>query len=317
VTIAARRYDPAEWRRWDAFVEASNNGHFMHRRGYMDYHADRFDDCSLLFERGNSLVAVLPAHRRGDDLVSHDGLPFAGLLTRQRTHLAAVEKVASALLAFMASQGLRRLVYRPVPFPYHRAPAEEDQWALERLGARVIDVKVGSLLPRRDAPPLRKERRRYARRAQRSGVRIGRSKDFGAFMELLADFLHWRHGATPVHTREEMELLASRFPEEICLYTAEREGELLGGRILYRAKRCSRLQYIATSREGMALGVGDALYAHLLELDVGPWLDLGLSMDPTSGEVNGTLLAYKESIGARAMLRRTWELSLAGERPPR
>jgi len=317
VTIAARRYERAERRRWDEFVEASNNGHFMHRRAYMDYHADRFDDCSLLFERGGSLLAVLPAHRRGDALVSHDGLPFAGLLTRQRAHLASVEEVASALLTFMASEGLRRLVYRPVPFPYHRTPAEEDQWVLERLGARVSDVKLGSILACRDAPPVRKERRRQARLAQRCGVRIGRSKDFGAFMELLADFLHWRYGATPVHTREEMELLASRFPEEICLYTAEREGVLLGGLILYHAERCSRLQYIATSRQGRALRAGDALYAHVLGLDVGPWIDLGHSMDPISGEVNRTLLDYKESFAARALLRRTWELSLAGEGPAR
>jgi hypothetical protein len=40
-------------------------------------------------------------------------------------------------------------------------------------------------------------------------------------------------------------------------------------------------------------------------------------MDPTSGEVNTTLLAYKESIGARALLRRTWELSLPAEEPAR
>ena len=185
MAVLARRYDPAEWRRWDEFVEASNNGHFMHRRGYMEYHADRFDDFSLLFERGQALVAVLPAHRRGDVLVSHDGLPFAGLLTRQRSRLATLEEIAGALLAFMECEGLHRLVYRPVPFPYHRAPAEEDQWTLERLGARITDVKVGSLLPRRDAPSLRKERRRAARLAQRSGVRVGRSKDFGAFMELL------------------------------------------------------------------------------------------------------------------------------------
>jgi hypothetical protein len=317
VTIAVRRYARAERRRWDEFVEASNNGHFMHRRAYMDYHADRFDDCSLLFERGRSLLAVLPAHRRGDDLVSHDGLPFAGLLTRQRAHLETVEEVASALLAFMASEGLRRLVYRPVPFPYHRAPAEEDQWALERLGARVTDVKLGSLLARLDAPAVRRERWRHARLAQRSGVRIGRSKDFGGFMELLADFLHWRYGATPVHTREEMELLASRFPEEICLYAAEREGELLGGLILYRAERCSRVQYVASSRQGRALRSGDALHAHLFGLDVGHWIDFGHSMDPISGEVNRTLLTYKESLDARALMRRTWELSLAGGGPAR
>jgi hypothetical protein len=114
-----------------------------------------------------------------------------------------------------------------------------------------------------------------------------------------------------------MELLASRFPDEICLYAAERGAELLGGLVLYHAKQCSRLQYVATSREARTLGVGDALYAHVLGLELGPWLDFGHSMDPTSGQVNRTLLAYKESVGARVLLRRTWELSLAARRPAR
>ncbi len=33
---------------WDAFVQASKNGTFLLQRNFMDYHSDRFFDCSLL-----------------------------------------------------------------------------------------------------------------------------------------------------------------------------------------------------------------------------------------------------------------------------
>ncbi|MBQ3777207.1 MAG: hypothetical protein II835_03825 [Fibrobacter sp.] len=61
---------------WDAFVEMSKNGTFLLKRNFMDYHSDRFFDCSLLIYSGISpdgefkekglttkdLVAVFPAN---------------------------------------------------------------------------------------------------------------------------------------------------------------------------------------------------------------------------------------------------------------
>lgn len=43
------RYTPALKAEWDAAVEASRNGTFLFRRDYLEYHADRFPDCSYLF----------------------------------------------------------------------------------------------------------------------------------------------------------------------------------------------------------------------------------------------------------------------------
>ena len=42
------RYAPESAGIWDAFVRSSRNATFLHERGYMDYHADRFQDHSLL-----------------------------------------------------------------------------------------------------------------------------------------------------------------------------------------------------------------------------------------------------------------------------
>ena len=61
---------------WDAFIEMSKNGTFLLKRGFMDYHSDRFFDCSIFIYAGISpdgefkekslttkdLVAVFPAN---------------------------------------------------------------------------------------------------------------------------------------------------------------------------------------------------------------------------------------------------------------
>ena len=46
-----RRYTPEKADEWNRFVAQSKNGTFLFDRRYMDYHADRFQDHSLMFYR--------------------------------------------------------------------------------------------------------------------------------------------------------------------------------------------------------------------------------------------------------------------------
>ena len=60
-------YTPERKEEWDAFVRTSRNGTFLLLRDYMDYHADRFTDCSLMFYREGKLMALLPANLRKEE----------------------------------------------------------------------------------------------------------------------------------------------------------------------------------------------------------------------------------------------------------
>ena len=53
----------------------------MFERGFMDYHADRFTDFSLMFYEDNKLVALLPASIHGDEIRSHGGLTYGGIIS--------------------------------------------------------------------------------------------------------------------------------------------------------------------------------------------------------------------------------------------
>jgi hypothetical protein len=75
-TYTIQRYTPALRDTWDAFISASRNGTFLLQRGFMDYHADRFTDHSLLFFRDEKLIALLPAEEREGTLTSHGGLTY-------------------------------------------------------------------------------------------------------------------------------------------------------------------------------------------------------------------------------------------------
>jgi hypothetical protein len=218
--------------------------------------------------------------------------------------------VFDALDGFARGAGLTSLRYRPLPHPYQRIPAEEDLWVLLRRGAAVTDTRVRAFLRLGEPPGMSKKRREQLSRARRAGLRIQRSKEFGAFMDLCAEFLRWRHGVAPVHERAEMELLAARFPERIRLYVAIRGSAVEAGIVVYCQAPCSRVQYVATTPEGRRFAALDALYAHLAHSvpDLGTWLDLGTSMDPGTGALSQGLQFYKESLGARAVLQHTFVL---------
>ena len=63
------RYTAEQKTVWDSFVATSKNGTFLFMRDYMDYHADRFADHSLMFYKGGRLIALLPGNESDDCLL--------------------------------------------------------------------------------------------------------------------------------------------------------------------------------------------------------------------------------------------------------
>ena len=52
--IRVELYEQKYKAQWDEFVRESKNGVFLFYRDYLEYHADRFNDFSLLFFQGRS-----------------------------------------------------------------------------------------------------------------------------------------------------------------------------------------------------------------------------------------------------------------------
>ena len=143
-----RRFTTADKSRWDDFVTNSKNGTFLLMRDYMDYHADRFVDWSLLvFQRASDrLVALLPANRLDHSLVSHGGLTYGGLITSAAVNTSAALEIFAAVIEHCRSEGIAELVYKSVPSIYHTLPAEEDKYALFYYGAELYLREVLSVV---------------------------------------------------------------------------------------------------------------------------------------------------------------------------
>jgi len=309
--LALRPYVAADAAAWDALVGRSRNGNLLHRRGYMDYHADRFVDRSLVVERGGEFVAVFPASIQDRTVTSHGGLTYAGLISsadlRAESTLALFEQIGGHYRA----QGVERVVYKAVPHVFHGYPAEEDLYALHRLGARLGRRDLSSVIALQEAFRFTPARRRAVSRAKRAGIDVQIGTDLEGFHRLLSEVLR-RHAAVPTHSVAEMRLLQSRFPEHIVLHEARRDGILLAGVLVYDFGQVVHTQYLAASEEGRRLDALSLLLAQLIEHTYASrrHFSFGISTEQQGRVLNGGLVAQKEYFGARAVVHDTYEWPL-------
>ncbi|MDE6453899.1 MAG: GNAT family N-acetyltransferase [Muribaculaceae bacterium] len=310
------RYTPAMKPAWDAFAMESRNATFLHRRGYMDYHADRFRDHSLVARAtaGGRIVALLPANAESDGtLASHRGLTYGGWLTPPR-HFSTetMLELFDALTDHMRAEGLRRLVYRPVPHIYHRYPAEDDVYALWRLGARMDACGASATVALRRAPLLDRGSKSAVSAVRRAGVSLGPSHDFEAFWAILEEVLASRHETRPVHTLAEMRMLRDRFPDNIRLYAAVADGRMEAGVVVYRCGTVAHAQYIAASPRARTMRLLPALYSHIMDCECEgmEWFDFGISTEQGGRVLNAALDSHKSRLGGRCTLYQSFVLEL-------
>jgi len=288
---------------WNEFVASSKNGTFLFDRRYMDYHADRFIDHSLMIYRRGRLYALLPGNVNGDTFYSHQGLTYGGLLMNDKTTAADVVEIFKMVNAYLSAEGLKSVVYKPVPWIYHQQPSEEDLYAI----IQVCDVRItrglSSAITREHLNEWYRIRQNGVQKAKKAGVRIEQTEDYHSFWHILSNNLRERYGLNPVHTVEEIELLHQRLPENIRLFVAKEGQQTIGGCVLYVTGRVVHSQYIAASPRGRELHALDLLFEEVIaqSLKNHAYFDFGISTEKQGTYLNQQLIYQKEGFGGRGI----------------
>lgn len=309
--VTVRRFTPEDGKVWNRFVAGSKNGTFLFDRGFMDYHADRFCDHSLMVFDGEALLAVFPANAREDVLYSHQGLTYGGVVSDRRMKTADMLQAFEAIGEHARAQGFRRIVYKCVPHIYHTLPAEEDLYALFRCGARLTARGVSSAISAEHRLAFNSGRRWRIRKNQGAGE-VAESTDFEAFVGLVAQRLAEKYDTRPVHTADELRLLKSRFPEQIRLFAWSLEGRMEAGVLVFDTGRVAHTQYISASELGRRSSAPDVILAHLINerYSERPYFDFGISTENGGAVLNEGLVRQKEELGGRAVTYDVYEIQL-------
>ncbi len=200
--------------------------------------------------------------------------------------------------------------YRPIPWIYHLHPSEEDLYAIFwKCKAHLSLRNIGTTIFMQQKLRWRKDHLRRLKKAHQNGVTVVRDASLSEFWEVLNENLEKRFGAKPVHTLQEMELLKSRFPENIIQYNAYRNGHIIGGLTFYITQQVVHGQYSSTNDEGKEFGAMEAIYERIMYHDYPdyPYLDFGSSTEQQGAWLNEGLIAHKEGYGGRGVVYDTYE----------
>ena len=304
MTIEIVRYTPEYRPAWDALVDVSRNGLFQFRRDFMDYHADRFEDVSMLAMVEGEAVALLPCSidRASGLAISHGGLTFGGVVVRRDVRGALAIQAIDCFLDELKAAGARELEVRVLPTFLASYPSGETDYALWRHGFVLSRRDLSSVLPLNDPIALNTLKKRAVAKAVKAGLGVGGGTlaQFHALLDVVLE----RHGAHPVHRLDELELLSKAFPQDILLRAVVRDETMLAAVLVFRYPTAWHTQYMAASDDGRRFGALDMIVASIIdearEADAS-WLSFGISTTEQGQNLNEGLLWQKESFGARSV----------------
>ncbi len=298
---------------WNAVVSSSKNGNFLHLREYIGYHACRFDEQSVIIEKKGYPVAIFPCNKINDDkIVSHGGLTYAGLIYSNKLSISDIIEIFQLLIEYYRKQNCSCIIYKAIPHVFHRYPSEEDLYVLYRLQAKLIRRDIASVIELNSSrPKLSGSRKNKINKAIKSRIEIKGGLFFDVYHVLLSDVLA-KFNTNPVHSLDEMRMLNSRFPEQIRLFGAFAEEQLLAGSLIYDFGHIVHTQYMTNSEQGKKTGALDYLISYLIDTVYCDrhYFSFGISTEQNGYYLNEGLIYQKEDIGGRGVVFDHYEINL-------
>lgn len=301
MSLEIRQYALDDFQEWNELVARSKNGVFFFNRRFMEYHSDRYRDCSLVAFNNNKLVAALPANIQGDELVSHGGLTYGGWIIDKEMTVLGMQEIFFATRDFLKLNGISTLRYKAIPSIFHVIPAQEDLYCLHQMGAVLVRRDVSTVLAMGFDKDYSNQRKRNIKKAIKNELIVEETHDYEGYFDVLSEALSF-HAAAPVHSVSEITYLANEFPQNIKLFVAKLRGQIVAGSLVFISSNVVHTQYLAASSVGKNVGALDLVLDYLIseECNEKKYLSFGISTEEEGRYVNSGLIRQKEGFGGRA-----------------
>jgi hypothetical protein len=306
-----KRYQENDYENWNAFIGQAKNATFLFHRDFMEYHKDRFQDYSLIVLDGEKWVAVLPANVVGNEILSHQGLTYGGLVYKEKVKLASVIEIFKSILSFLNDNKIEKLQVKLIPSIYHQKPAEELNYALFLAEAQLTRRDSLAVIDLSKPYTISKTRKECIRRGIRNKLVIKEELNFKLFWEeVLEPNLDRKHQAKPVHTIAEIEMLQQKFPNNIRHFNVYQDDKIVAGTTIFISENVVHPQYVSGMNNKNELGSLDFLYHHLITsvFKEKRFFDFGISNEEQGKKLNEGLVFWKESFGASIIVHDFYEV---------
>jgi hypothetical protein len=309
-----RRYETRDFDLWNAFVSSAKNATFLFHRDFMEYHADRFSDYSLLVFEGDTLLCILPANRVEDRLYSHQGLTYGGFVFTTKIKLGTVIDIAKTVFEFLHANQISSLQLKRIPPIYTSSFSEEIAYVLFLMQAKLIRRDCLSVIDMGHPILISTPRKQGIKRGEKNNLSFKEETNFEMFWNtILIPNLTKKHNAKPVHSLDEITKLHQRFPENIRQFNVYHKDVLVAGTTVFVTGEVVHSQYISGNEQKNELGSLDFLH-HKLITEIfhdKTYFDFGTSHEDNGQKINQGLLFWKEGFGSKTVVQDMYEVVTA------
>lgn len=306
-----RLYQGNDYENWNAFIGQAKNATFLFHRDFMEYHNDRFQDYSLIVLDGDKWVAIFPANVVGNEVFSHQGLTYGGLVYNEKVKLASIIGTFKSILLFLNDNNIEKLQVKLIPSIYHQKPAEELNYALFLADAMLIRRDSMAVIDLSKKVLVVSGRKEGIKKGITNKLEIKEVDDFEEFWNtILIPNLASKHQTKPVHSLEEITKLKALFPDYIRQFNVYQNGIIVAGTTIFETLTVAHCQYISGKEDKNELGGLDLLFHHLI-VEVFKnkrFFDFGTSNENQGRKLNNGLSFWKESFGASTIVHDFYEV---------
>lgn len=317
------KYDNNWQDKWDEFVEFSLNGTIFHRQKFLSYHPDgRFEDVSLILLGDGQIKGLFPGAVKEIEgkryLFSHPGSSQGGLVINKNIGVAEAFEYLKLIKDFAKSNRFDGIIVRQGERIFHKSPAEELDFALSCLGfqyyARELSSAVDLSGINKDdiLENFDKKSRNAVRKAEKLGLVVNFSENYGIFFKILSENLQNLHNAMPTHSLEEMKKIKGLFPEDVFLISAFLKEKMVAGIWFFRCNAAAlHTFYIAQDYNFQELRPINLIVQELIKWALAKnlkYVNFGISTEEKGKTINWNLFKFKESFGAAGVRRDTYIL---------
>jgi hypothetical protein len=298
---------------WNRFIDSSKNATFLFKREFLEYHKDRFQDYSLLFFKDEQLVGLLPANRVEDEIYSHQGLSYGGILLSSKSKFDDVFYVYYSLLKYLEEHNIKKFHLKLLPDIYTKLPSNEISYLLFKTEASLVRKDISSVIEYSHQLQIdSSNRKRGIKKGIKNDLIIKEESDLSTFWnEILIPNLKESHNVLPVHTASEINKLKNSFPNHIKQYSVFHKNKIVAGATIFETDTVAHVQYISANKDRQQLGSLDVLFNCLIneKYKHKKYFNFGISTENQGHYVNKGLLSWKESFGGRSIVHEFYEIS--------
>jgi hypothetical protein len=303
---------------WERFLDSNpRNGDFMMRRGFLDYHGDKFIDRSIFFVENSEIISVFPAAslRTSPSIVTtHPGASYGGIAYKAKYGGTPLVEIASSIIQHYKSHGMHCLYIKTKPHIYSNPSGSEDLYAWWRLGANLERVDLSNIIEVGKFE-FSTRRNRALRKLAASKIEVCEGIPFlSSAYKICQATLQSRHNTNPVHTLEDLNYLVNVLPDNIRITICYIDGMLASALILFVNQNAAIVQYWGSTDRGRELNALDPLVVDALEWcrrEELSWFVPGVSTSESGMKVDNGIYEYKLSIGSGTISSPTLRVNLA------